>query len=197
MQRFYNHFEMGMVGLDLVPALVESGIFVGGITTAILTWAFGWPLPDFSNPTVEKMRGWLSHNSWLPEDRVDLGTIKQFNRRAEMLNFAGGESLARCKAEGRERVRWWIKARRTQGAAKEAAGIEIRVLLHTLRHCFAAHLLKQMVYIRVIQKVSYNITGVSKAARETGRAALSSSMPRLARAWRSLPVSIQASRRTR
>ncbi len=28
-----------------------------------------------------------------------------------------------------------------------------------------------MVYIRVIQEVSYNITDVSKAARETGRAA--------------------------
>ena len=33
------------------------------------------------------------------------------------------------------------------------------------------HLLEQKVDIRVIQEVSYNIIGVSKAARETGRAA--------------------------
>lgn len=41
--------------------------------------------------------------------------------------------------------------RRALDGAREAAGIDKRVSLHTLRHCFAAHLLEQKVDIRVIQ----------------------------------------------
>ena len=41
--------------------------------------------------------------------------------------------------------------RRAFDGAKAAAGIDKRVCLHTLRHCFATHLLEQKVDIRIIQ----------------------------------------------
>ena len=83
-------------------------------------WTVGWPVADFSNPALERMRGWISDQ---PDQRVDLDIIRQFNHRNEASANGDQESLAWRKAEGRERVRWWIKARRTQEAAREAAGL--------------------------------------------------------------------------
>ncbi len=94
-------------------------------------WAFGWPRIDFSTPAMAKMRGWYERSSWPERERVvAFGEIRRFNRHTEKLVFVGDEVLAQRKAEGRERIRWWIKARRAQIAAKEAAGmLEVEALL--------------------------------------------------------------------
>ncbi len=95
-------------------------------------WAFGWPMVDLENPVMGLMRGWLRHNGFGGdnENRVSLGCVKSFNHHTEMLVYAGGEKLAQRKAEGRERIRWWIKARRAQEVAQEAAGLpDIHALL--------------------------------------------------------------------
>ncbi len=93
-------------------------------------WAFGWPIADLENPVVNLMRGWLRDNSLggANQNRVSLPCIKRFNHQNQI--SASSEVLARRKAEGRERIRWWIKARRAQDAAQEAAGIpDIHALL--------------------------------------------------------------------
>ena len=95
-------------------------------------WAFGWPMVDLENPVMGLMRGWLRHNGFGGdnENRVSLGCVKSFNRHTEMLVYVSGEKLAQRKAEGRERIRWWIKARRAQEVAQEAAGLpDIHALL--------------------------------------------------------------------
>ncbi len=88
-------------------------------------WAFGWPMVEFGTPAMNLMRGWLQRNGYggANKNRVSLGCIKSFNRHTEKLVFPGDEVLARRKAEGRERIRWWIAARRAQHASQEAAGI--------------------------------------------------------------------------
>ena len=95
-------------------------------------WAFGWPMVDFHNPVTNLMRGWLRRNGFggTNENRVSLDCIKRFNLHTETLVYGGDEVLARCKIAGRKRIRWWIKARRAQEAAQEAAGIpDIHALL--------------------------------------------------------------------
>ncbi len=104
-------------------------------------WAFGWPMVDFKTPAVGLMRGWLRHNGYggYNENRVSLSCIKSFNRHTEKLVFGGDAVLARCKAEGRERIRWWVKAHRAQEAAKEAVGLpEIDALLESNHECVDA-----------------------------------------------------------
>ena len=89
-------------------------------------WAFGWPRTDFSNPAMSKLGGWLH------SERIDLDTIKTYNRHTEELVGSLPEVLARRKAEGRERIRWWIGARRAQNAAQEAVGMpEAEALLES------------------------------------------------------------------
>ena len=86
-------------------------------------WAFGWPRVDFSTPVMEKMRIWLERDIWFKKmAAVTLDEIKTFNRHTQLL--AVGEDLPQRKAEGRDRIRWWIKARRAQMAAKEAVGMD-------------------------------------------------------------------------
>ena len=97
------------------------------------SWAFGWPCVDFSTPAMAKMRGWYERNSWPERERtVALGEIREFNRHTEKLVCVGGGVLAERKTEGRERIRWWIKTRRAQQAAQEAAGMpEVEALMES------------------------------------------------------------------
>jgi site-specific recombinase XerD len=65
---------------------------------------------------------------------------------------------------------WPITPRSLQRAcraAAEAAGLSKKVTVHTLRHCFATHLLEQGVDIRVIQDLlgHRHITSTSRYAR--------------------------------
>ena len=80
-------------------------------------WAFGWPKADFSCPAMSKLSGWFH------SERIDLDSIKAYNRHTQELAKDLPEFLAQRKAQGRERVRWWIKARRAQRAAQETAGV--------------------------------------------------------------------------
>ena len=50
LDRFYSWIGPGWIGQALTPALVESGVFVGG-GSVLLTWAFGLPLA-FSPPVI-------------------------------------------------------------------------------------------------------------------------------------------------
>ena len=80
-------------------------------------WAFGWPKADFSCPAMSKLSGWFH------SERIDLDSIKAYNRHTQELVKDLPEFLAQRKADGRERIRWWIKARRAQRAAQETAGV--------------------------------------------------------------------------
>ena len=64
-----------------------------------------------------KLRGWFYG------ERIHLDTIKRYNRHVEELVGSRPKILARRKAEGRERIRWWVGARRAQRAAEEAVGL--------------------------------------------------------------------------
>ncbi len=50
-------------------------------------WAFGWPHVEYSNPAMEKMRGWIERdpNSWYSRMGVVPPTaIEEFNRHTEL-----------------------------------------------------------------------------------------------------------------
>ena len=130
------------LGADLMEARAAGGKVGALYCTAhdkAGDWAFGWPMVDFGTPAMDSMRRWLQHTGFggANENRVSLDCIKSFNRQNRI--FASGEALSRLKAEGRERIRWWIKARRAQEAAKEAVGLPgIDALLESNHQCVDA-----------------------------------------------------------
>ena len=116
------------LGADLMEARAAGGKLGALYCTAhdkAGDWAFGWPMVDFGTPVMNLMRGWLQRNGFggANENRVSLDCVKSFNRHTEKLVFMGDGVLASRKAEGRERIRWWIKARRAQKDAQDAVGM--------------------------------------------------------------------------
>src|SRR3546814_11135783 len=56
-------------------------------------------------------------------ERISLREIRNFNRHTEAFAGHGTPEFWKRKAEGRERVRWWLAYRRAYKAAQERAGL--------------------------------------------------------------------------
>ena len=97
---------------------------------------------------VEQGKGRKDRYAMLSDPLLDLLRAWWLAGRARGVMLTGGWLFAGQNPVNPLTTR---QLRRAFDGAKETAGIDKKVSLHTLRHCFATHLLEQKVDIRVIQ----------------------------------------------
>jgi hypothetical protein len=93
-----------------------------------LDWANGEPLLDAEMPGMERLRGACINEGGAiyisPGQRASRGDVERINRAvidAATRRGAAPRELARLAAEGRDRIRWWQRARQRQRSALAAS----------------------------------------------------------------------------
>jgi len=97
---------------------------------------------------VEQGKGRKDRYAMLSDPLLDLLRAWWVEARKRNVMLSGGWLFAGQNPVNHLTTR---QLNRAFHAAKDAAGIDKQVCLHTLRHCFATHLLEQDVDIRIIQ----------------------------------------------